>query len=130
MKRGLNDNALAHAAERKRHGWGRGFAAAGERWFGRWTHAHDGFEETGAFLRAGAVRRVGGVVEAPDRGHALLAVLGEGGAEGEVVVALEHLFALGELIAALWRRTERRRMRQGCLSDGLGVIVVRIRWVG
>lgn len=54
--------------------------------------------------------RVGGVVETPDGSHALLTVFGESGAERKIVIPLEHLFALGEFLAAVWGGAERRRM--------------------
>ncbi len=129
MERRLDYDTLAHTAKRKRHGRGRRFAAARRCWFGYWTHAHDCFEETGPLLWAGAMGRVGGVVEAPDGSHALLAVFGESGAEGKVVVPLQHLFALGEFLAAVRGGAERRRMRKSGLGDDLGITVVRIRRV-
>jgi len=50
------------------------------------------------------VRRIGGVVEAPDGGDTFLTVLGEGGCQWVVIEAFEHFLAFSVLIvtSALW----------------------------
>ena len=73
---------------------------------------------------------VGGVIEAPNGGHALLAVFGKGRAERKVVVALQHHLALGEVLASVRGGAERSGMRQSCLSNGLGTVMIRIRGMG
>ena len=76
-------------------------AVGGWCWLWGRTTSHDLTKATLAFFRTGTMRRVGGIVEAPDGGHAILAILSQGWTERGVVVALEHLVTFDHVVASL-----------------------------
>jgi hypothetical protein len=84
-------------------------------------------KESATFFGASAMGRVGRIVEAPDRGNALFAILRKGGSHGVVIETFKHLLALRVLVVAAlstWRWAK-RDLRCGCLSNGLHIVVVR-----
>lgn len=94
----LDDDILTNTTNRHNTRL-RGVAVRGR--FERGTACHDVSETALALLGTRSVRRVGGIVEAPDRSHTILAVLGQGWTEGVVVVPFEHLVALSHIATAL-----------------------------
>lgn len=86
VERRFDGDVLAHAALRD-NGRLRIDATLDDRFGGR-TACHDLTEAALALIRTGPVRRVGGIVETPDGGHAVLAILSECWTEWGIVVAL------------------------------------------
>lgn len=83
----------------------------------------DGAEEAGALRAADADGRVGRVVEAPQGCFALLALVDELGAEGEVVFFVEHLFLFGADGWGYWWLLLLLLLRWG-RHGGLGVLLL------